>query len=205
MGLLRRGAEAADHRRERRHRHDLDRVRHGEPDAGRAADGPAGARRDPGERAAEAAGPHLHRAGRGEGRQGRPGAGSAHQGHPAPLRLGLQHDPPARRRAAGRLRHADADPHPARQAEEHRQAAVGARAAARAVLRRDGGRAAAGLGHDLDAAAAPQRRQSRQQGAGRRARRSICRSMSTARCSRSATAMARRATARSASRRSRPG
>ena len=111
-------------------------------------------------------GSHLHRAGRREGRQGRPGAGSAHQGHPAPLRLGLQHDPPARRRAAGRLRHADADPHPARQTEEHRHAAVGARAAAGAVLRRDGGRAAAGLGHDLDAAAAPQRRQSRQQGAG---------------------------------------
>ena len=47
-------------------------------------------------------------------------------------------------------------------------AALGPGAAAEAVLRRDGGRAAAAWGVGLDAAAAPQRRQSRQQGARRR-------------------------------------
>ena len=77
--------------------------------------------------------------------------------------------------------------------------------AARAVLRRDGGRAAAGLGHDLDAAAAPQRRQSRQQGTGEGHHALSADPCTTVRCSRSATAMARRATARCASPRSRPG
>src|SRR5947209_5456559 len=81
----------------------LDCLRHGRSDAGSALRHPARTRGDPQERAAETARPHLHRAGRRERREGGAGPRSAHQGHPAPLRLGLQHDPAASGRAAGRF------------------------------------------------------------------------------------------------------
>ncbi len=92
---------------------------------------------------------------------------------------------------------------PARHRAQDRQAAVGCRFAAGAVLRRDGRRAAAGLGPHHHADAARDRRQSRQQGPRRRERRSICRCSTRARCSPAATAMPCRAMAKSASRRSR--
>ena len=60
------------------------------------------------------------------------------------------------------------DPHPARQAADDRQAAVGPRSRTEAVLRHHGGGAAGRLGHDQLAAAAAERRQHRQQGTGRR-------------------------------------
>ena len=154
----------------------------------------------------QAARPHLHRAGRRERRQGRSGARGA-TSRTIELHYDWGYNMSARSPARCRTISPSADlMHiPLDRAAEDRPAAVGPGAAARAVLRRDGGGAAARLGHDLDAAAAPQRRQSRQQGAGRGHARSICRSSSTARCSRSATATACRATARSASPRSRPG
>ena len=117
---------------------------------------------------AEAAGPHLHRAGRGPRRQGRPGPRGSDQGHRAPLRLGLQLLGAAERRAAGRFPRDPPDAHPARPGADDRPAPLGLGAAAEAVLRRDGGRAAGALGLGLDPAAAPQRRQPRQQGARRR-------------------------------------
>ena len=101
-------------------------------------------------------------------------------------------------RAAGRLSRAASHAHHARPEENDGTAALGPGAAVAAVLRRDGGGAACGLGQGLDAAAPQERRQPRQQGAGGGHARSICPSTSTARCSRSATATARRATARCA-------
>ena len=128
-----------------------------------------------------------------------------HQGDRSALRLGLQRHSAAGRRAAGRFPGIPA-PSTSRSTGSRMTGRLpwGLEVPAAAVLRRDGGGAAGRLGHDLDSAAAPQRRQHGQQGAGRRARRCICRYSPRVRCSRSATGTACRATARSASRPSRP-
>ena len=148
---------------------------------------------------------YLHRAGGRARRQARSGAGGADRGYRTRLRLGLQHDPARQRRAAGRFHRAPADPHSARSRAHGRATVMGRGNPAASLFRRDGGRAARGLGRDLNAcrrAATAAISTTRNWSP---APRSICRSMSTARCSRSATGTARRATARSASPRSRPG
>ena len=208
LGLLRRQAAAAAHRRLRRHRHHLDGVGHARlaAEAGLRADRAAGVAGDPRQGAGQARRPaHPHRAGGGARRQGRPGARGPHQGDRAQPGLGLQHHPPARRRAAGRLQAIPADPHPARQAADDRQVAVGPRTRPQAVLRHHGGGAAGRLGHDQLAAAAARTAATSTTRSWSPAPRSICRSTPTARCSPAATATACRATARSASPRSRPG
>ena len=96
------------------------------------------------------------------------------------------------------------DPHPARQAADDRQIAVGPRNRPQAVLRHHGGGAAGGLGHDQLAAAAARTAATSTTRSWSPAPRSICRSTPTARCSPAATATACKATARSASPRSRP-
>ncbi len=137
-------------------------------------------------------------------RQGRPGARGPHQGRRAQLRLGLQHHSAARRCAAGRFRRAAPHPHSTRQQTHGRATAVGSRTAAQAVLRHHGGGAACRVGAGVVAATATERRQSRQQGTGRRHDAVSARSMPTARCSLAATVTAYRATAKFASRRSKP-
>ena len=79
---------------------------------------PARAGRRAGAREAEAAGPHVHRAGGGQGRQGRPGAGGAHQGDRSALRLGLQLFGSPDGRAAGRLPEPASHAHPLDRASE---------------------------------------------------------------------------------------
>ena len=82
--------------------------------------------------------------------------------------------------------------------QEGRHAVVGRRSAVASVLRRDGCSAAAGLGHGLVPAAQQARRQSRQQGAGRRHQTDPARACRPAPISPAATATARKVTARSA-------
>ena len=137
------------------------------PDSG--PDGAAGAAGDPRQGAGQdRRAAHPHRAGGGARRQGRAGARGPHQGGRAVSGLGLQHRAAAGRRAARRLQGVSPDPHPARQAADDRQIAVGPRSRSQAVLRHHGGGAAGRLGHDQFAAAAAERRQHGQQGAGRR-------------------------------------
>ena len=97
-----------------------------------------------------------------------------------------------------------ADAHRARSGARRRPAALGHRAAAAAVLRRHGRRAARRLGPDQQRPAARAWRQPRQQGAGRRHDALSAGLCTRAPCSRPATATPCRATARSASPRSRP-
>ncbi len=161
-------APVAD-RRQRRARHHVVGVRPARIDAAAAFRHPAGAAGDPcRQRQAALLRPYVHGPGGGARRQSGAGAAGRYRGDRAQLRLGLQHHPPARRRAARRLQGIPQHPPHARQSAHGRPAALGAGDSAAAVLRRDGGRAAGGLGRDPDAAAAPQRRQHGQQGAGRR-------------------------------------
>jgi len=99
---------------QRRHGHDLDRLRHGEPDAGSAAQGAARARGDPQERAAEASRPHVYRSGRGQRRQG----GQALEVRIKDIELHYDWGYNMIRPLAGALpddfRYADTDSHPAR-------------------------------------------------------------------------------------------
>jgi len=75
----------------------------------------------------------------------RAGAGSPHQGHPASLRLGLQHDPAARRRAADDFDTPTLIHIPLDKQKNSAKLPWGS-SCARPVLRRDGGGAAACLG-----------------------------------------------------------
>ena len=168
LGLFRRASfPAADHR-QRRARHDLVGVWRTRADARPAARRSAGASRHSRQGHAPARTPHLHRPDRRQGRQARAGAAGRHRGDRRVLRLGLQLRASTRRRPAGRFSRDPQHPHRSRPRAQELAAAMGPRGSGRAVLRRDGHRAAAGVGHDLDGAAAPERRQPRQQGACRR-------------------------------------
>ena len=128
-----------------------------------------------------------------------------HQGHRSQLRLGLQPRPPTRRRAAGRLRRDTHLIHIALDTERMTgPPALGTRAATEAVLRCHGHRPAASLGHGQHVAATPQWRQSRQQGTRRRHDALSARLRRRRATSLPATATASRATAKSASRQSKP-
>ena len=139
-------AEAAAHRRERRHGDDLDRVRHGEPDAGRAARRAAGARRDPRSVPQKLPG-HIC--------TGPVAVKGAKAGQVLEVRIKdiqLHYDWGYNmiRPLAGALPDDFDTPTlihiPLDKEKNTGTAAVGPRAAARAVLRRDGGRAAAATG-----------------------------------------------------------
>ena len=138
-------------------------------EAGLGPDGAARAAGDPRQGAGQARRPaHLTGPVAVRGAKAGPGAGSPHQGDRAALRLGLQHHPAARRRAARRLQD-DAPIHiPLDKQRMTGKLPWGLDLRSQAVLRRHGGGAAGRLGHDQLAAAAAQRRQYRQQGAGRR-------------------------------------
>ena len=106
LGLFRRSAQAAHHRRSGRYRRHLDGVGRAHANARRTfrlhcARGAAGDSRQGAAEARWTA--HPHRTGRRARRQGRAGARGPHQGDRSPLRLGLQRDPAARRRTAGRF------------------------------------------------------------------------------------------------------
>ena len=143
--------------------------------------------------------PHRDRPDRHRRRRTRRHAGDPHREDRAGRRLGLQRDPPARRHAAGGFPRDGAQPHPGGSRARRVPAAVGHGTGAGAVLRRDGRGAAAGVRHHRIEGAAHPRRQHGQQGTGRPAARCICRCGYRAPISRSATATACRATARSAS------
>ena len=168
LGLFRRAAAAAAHRRQRRHRHDLDRVRHARADAAAAAGGAR--RRSP--RCRSSVQPKLP----GHMCTGPVAVRGAKAGQVLEVRIKaieLHYDwgynisgpltgaLPDDFIRAGTLMHIPLD-----EAKKTGRLPWGLELPLRAVLRRDGGRAAAGLGQRLDAAAAQERRQSRQQGAG---------------------------------------
>ena len=170
LGILRRGAEAADHRRHRRHRHDLDGVR----PAGAVAEGRASPCRPRCRRSTRTcsrssaartsspgrwrcAAPRRGRCSRcassrsictttGATTRIRPLAGALPDDF---KEMRIIHIPLDKERMVGKL-------------------SWGARNPAQAVLRHHGGGAAGRLGADQLAAAAAQRRQPRQQGTGRR-------------------------------------
>ena len=125
---------------------------------------------------------------------------SPHRQDRARRGLGLLRLPPAGRHAAGGLsRTVSSATSRSTATRRHLPAALGHRTAAGAVLRRHGRGAAAGIRHDLHQAAARARRQPRQQGT-RRGRHAVPAGLGRrAPTSRPATAMACRATARSAS------
>ena len=169
LGVLRRDAQAAADDRQRRprhHRHAQRRARvHSQIRLPRSAGACRGARP---RRALCGRPAHPDRPDRDQGREAGSRAGGQDPRREAAAGLGLQHHPPARRHAAGRLPRDAAHAYPARCEAQRRPAALGPRPAAGAVLRHHGRRAAEGLGpHHLDRAARA-RRQPRQQGAGRR-------------------------------------
>ena len=165
LGLVRRQPATGAHHRERRPRHRRDRLgRPGQP-AGRRLSRAARALRHPREVPAAAAGAHPHRPDRSARRRAGRRARDPHRRHPFAPGLGLHLHTAPGRRVAQRLRHRRADHHRARSREERRPPAVGHRAAATPLLRRDGHGAAGGLGQHLQHPAACPRRQPRQQGA----------------------------------------
>ena len=134
-----------DHR-QRRERHDVNRIGRAGCDARSAVRGAPSPARHPCRARAEAAGSYLHRSRRGGRRQGRPDIASGHRGDRAFLRLGLSDGAAARRRAAGRLRGKPAVSHQARPRAPHVGAALGPERAARTLLWRNGHGAAAARG-----------------------------------------------------------
>ncbi len=141
---------------------------------------------------------HSHRTDRDQGRDAGRRARSAHPRRHAAARLGLQ--PPAAlyRRAAGRVHRAVDPHHPDRPPEEDRRGRQGrGRSGRQAVLRHDGRRAGRFARPHQQRPARRPHRQHRQQGPERRHHAVTCRCTWRARCSRPATPMPRRATARS--------
>ncbi len=144
-------------------------------------------------------GPALpHGSHRGRRRQARRRAGGSHPKDRMAPGLGLEPAGAAARHAAGGFPRIAPHPHPARSRAQHGADAVGTGARPRAVLRQFRRGAAAAVGATVVEGAARIRRQHGQQGARRRHHGLFPGVRRKARCSRRATAMPSRATARSA-------